>query len=83
MWSRNWRYRSWLKGLIFFFFFYLDLIGAGLEGVHSGNLLKSIETDDDEAVVEFGRRRFLAIDLVQEEAIQRQRLFVNDVAPGW
>jgi len=59
----------------------LDLIGAGLEGVHSSNLLKSIETDDDKAVVQFRRRRFLTIDLMQKETIQRQRLFVNDVAP--
>ena len=48
---------------------YLDLIGASLKGMHSSNLLKSIETDDDKAVVQFCRRCLLTIDFVQEETI--------------
>lgn len=64
---------------------YLDLFAARLERVNSDNLLETIETYDDEAVLQLGSGGLLRVDLVQEEAIERQRLFVNDVAPagGW
>ena len=43
---------------------YLDLIGARLERMDADNLLEAIETDNDEAVVQFGRCRFVRVDLV-------------------
>ena len=46
------------------------------------DLLESVEADDDEPVLQFGRGRFIGVDLVQKESIQGQRLFVDDVAPS-
>ena len=46
------------------------------------DLLESVEADDDEPVFQFGRGRFIGVDLVQKESIQGQRLFVDDVTPS-
>ena len=54
---------------------------AGLKSVDTDDLLETVETNDDKAIVQFGGRCFVTIDFVKEETIKGQRLFVNDVAP--
>ena len=47
----------------------------------TGELLEPVEDDDDEAVVDLRIGRLADVELVQEETVKRERLFVDDVAP--
>ena len=60
-------------------FTYLELLGVCLEGVDLDDLLEAVEADEDEAVVELGGGRLRRRHLVQEEAVERERLLVDHV----
>ena len=58
---------------------YLELLCVCLEGVDLDDLLEAVEADEDEAVVELGGGRLGRRHLVQEEAVERERLLVDHV----
>ena len=58
---------------------YLQLLCIGLECMYLDNLLKPVETDQNEGVVQFGRGRFRRRHLVDEEPVQTEGLLVHDV----
>ena len=58
---------------------HLELLGVCLEGVDLDDLLEAVEADEDEAVVELGGGRLRRRHLVQEEAVERERLLVDHV----
>ena len=57
----------------------LELLCVCLEGVDLDDLLEAVEADEDEAVVQLGRGGLLRRHLVQEEAVEGERLLVDHV----